>query len=89
MPDLKSLVGETILAMVPMLDRVEFQELKLHGVEDGGLWVESQKLTNQFLQKIGSPAAPRTAVLFLPFHEIRLVLSSVDVPALGEKAFGV
>jgi hypothetical protein len=72
-----------------MIDHVKMQKLILHGVESGGLWVESQTLTNAFLARVGLASAPKTAVFFLPFHQISFVLDSLNVPSLSEKAFGV
>jgi hypothetical protein len=84
-PDLKSMEGEVIHALIPFFDRVRIQPLKLRRVEDAGIWVESQGLTNQILDNAGYAAAPKTLVLFLPWHQIVTIWSSIDSPALSEK----
>jgi hypothetical protein len=89
MPSLREMVGQSITALVPMIDNVKLQELKLHGVEDGGVWVESQYLINVLLSSLGVAAAPKTVIFFLPFHQISFVLGSLNVPALSEKGLGV
>lgn len=89
MPRLQDFVGQTIIALVPIFDPVVYQSLKLHEVEASGLWVENQEITNFMLEKYGLATTPKTMIFFLPFHEIRFVLGSLDVPSLGEKAFGV
>jgi hypothetical protein len=86
MPSLNELVGKTIVALVPFIHREIIQVLTLHGVEPGGIWVESQTLTDLFLAKLGRSAAPKTAIFFLPFQQIVFVLGSIDVPSLSEKA---
>ena len=83
------LVGESIFLLAPRIDEKTFKEVKLVGVESGGLWIESQDLTNAVLHFFGAPAAKNTPIFFLPYHEISLALTTVSGLALGEKAFGV
>jgi hypothetical protein len=84
------MVGQTIGAIIPSFgSNTVLQFVKLHGVETGGLWLESQKATNDFLTRIGAQAAPKTAVFFVPYHQITLVIASLDSPSLNEKSFGV
>lgn len=85
MPDLGETVGKEIVALIPFFDKVKFQKLKLHAVENAGVWVESQAITAYFLDKIGISMAPKTLIFFLPFHQIAAVLGSIDVPSLSEK----
>ncbi len=89
MSKLDKLIGQTIYAVVPLLHETEIQQLKLHDVEWGGLWVESQAFINAMLSKLGAQAAPRTPLFFLPYHQIKFAISPVDSPALSEKSFGV
>ena len=87
--ELKSLVGENVLALIPRIDASVYQKVKLLGVESGGIWIESQHTTNQLLRFLGVQTAPKTLVIFFPYHEVAFVLSRLDVPSLDEKAFGV
>jgi hypothetical protein len=89
MPDLKSMVGKEITALVPLFDKTEVQKFKLHGVETAGIWVESQSVTNVFLEKVGVQTAPKTMIFLLPWHQIAFIWDSVDVPSLSEKGFGI
>jgi len=89
MPELKSKIGQQIILVTPFLHPTKFQKVILHGVEDGGIWIESQSLTNQLLEKFSVAASPRTAIFFLPWHQVSLVMDSLDVPALSEKGLGV
>jgi hypothetical protein len=86
MPSLKDFVGKTIFALIPFIHGEIVQVLKLHGVEPGGIWVESQTLTDLLLARVGRTAAPKTAIFFLPYQQIVFVLGSLDVPSLSEKA---
>ena len=85
-------VGTEVLLLVTGLSKDShrvYQRVKLHGVEAGGLWIESQTLTNSILQTLGIPSAPKTLVLFVPFHQILGGVAGAEGPSLDEKAFGV
>ena len=89
MPELSKMVGETIVAIVPMISKTKLQRIKLLGVENGGLWIESQSVTEMALGISNAQAAPKTLVLFLPWHQITVILSSADYPSLSEIELGV
>ena len=84
---LSEIVGEEIL--VSVTTHHGFRRVKLLGVEAGGIWIESQLLTNAILRGIGEATSLRTPILFLPYHRVSEIVHSIDVPVLGEKAFGV
>jgi hypothetical protein len=86
MPKLSEMIGEVILAYVPIFDKVKFQELKLHAVEPSGIWVESQSMINTVLEHAGVSSAPKTLIFFLPFSQIGYILSALDFPSLSEKS---
>ena len=83
------LVGQMIFLVIPQLDPVKLQHVKLHGVETGGLWIHSQEYTNTMLSQFGVASTPKTMVIFLPYHAITVGFASIDEPSLNEKAFGV
>jgi hypothetical protein len=89
MPQLKDMIGQNIVALVPYFDRATPQLLKLHDVESGGIWVENQSFTDMALKKVGVQTAPKTPLFFLPWPSVTFVISSLDSPALSETAFGV
>jgi hypothetical protein len=82
-------LGQEILLLVPDIDPKIPQLVKLIGVEAGGVWIESQSLTNTFLTGINQATWPGSPSFFLPYHAIRLGIGRVDAPALNEKAFGL
>lgn len=84
MPDLKAMVGQSVVALIPIFDKIQFQEVKLLAVEDAGVWVESQKFMNQLLQKVGVTMSPKTMVFFLPFSQIAFIAASLDSPSISE-----
>jgi hypothetical protein len=86
---LSDFVGQNVTLLIPFFHQTKLQEVKLHGVEAGGIWIESQAFTNQALQRFGVATAPKTLVFFLPYSQISLGIASGDWPALDEKAFGV
>jgi hypothetical protein len=86
------LIGHEVLMLAPSFELANPTKcipVKIVGVESGGLWIESQVVTNALLQSIGMATAPKTPVLFVPYHEMKGILASVDQTALDEKAFGV
>jgi hypothetical protein len=89
MKGLEQMIGESFVAIVPFIDKNRILSFKLLGVEFGGLWVESQDATNMMLGKLNLQAAPKTAVLFIPYHQIVVGFSSIDSPALSEESFGM
>jgi hypothetical protein len=88
MKTLPEMVGDNILALVPMIDPKP-QVLKLLAVEPSGLWIESHEFTQGLMKLLKVQAAPKTAILFIPFHQITLIMASHDSPSLREEAFGV
>lgn len=89
MRDLQSLVGSEISVLIPSLDPKIFQRVRLHGVELSGIWIESQTFTEFILTQLHTATAPKTLILFLPWHQVSVILGSADGPSLSEKAFGL
>lgn len=89
MPSLIEMVGKTITALVPFFDRTKFQQMKLHGVEAGGIWVESQKMTDVLFSTSGASYAPKTVIFFLPFQQVTFVFGVLDVPSFSETKLGL
>jgi len=83
------LIGSDVLVLIPRIGQVNYQRVKVIGVEPGGIWIESQEFVNAMLHAIKAPVAPKTPVFFVPFHEIATAIASIPGPALDEKAFGV
>lgn len=83
---LDKLVGETIVILAPQFDPTLYYRVKLHAVENGGIWIESQDFTTQILSHFKATIAPKTLVFFLPFSQISHILGAIDVPAVSERA---
>lgn len=89
MRTLQSIVGEVIIARIPLLDAEGLMLVKLHAVEANGFWVESQDFTNQLMEKFHFSSSRTTLLLFLPFDKIDFIIASLDSLSLSEPAFGV
>lgn len=61
---LKDMEGEIIVALVPMIDPIVLQKLRLHKVEESGIWIESQTMIEFFFKKFGMKSAPKTMIFF-------------------------
>jgi hypothetical protein len=86
------LIGDSIYVRSPLIHSTNIKEVKLVGVEAGGLWIESQELTNLVLDSYADPTivgSRKTPLFFLPYHQISMVLTTIDGLVLREKAFGV
>jgi hypothetical protein len=89
MTSLKELEGSIIKIVLPGFDRSGIQSVKLHKVEDSGLWIESQNLTNDVFSVLRQESSSRTLVVFVPWHGITVIISSIEGTSLSEKAFGL
>jgi hypothetical protein len=73
--DFKSLVGQTVWAIVPFLDQEKMQEIRILAVERAGLWIESDDL-KPLVAKMENINGLELRV-FLPFHEMRAIVAPV------------
>jgi hypothetical protein len=83
------MIGELIMARIPLLDADGMMLLKLHGIEANGLWVESQNFTNELMEKFHCFSSRTTPLIFIPFGKIDFVLGSLESLSLSESAFGL
>jgi hypothetical protein len=88
-PSLEKLIGSEIIARIPVVDEHGPALMKLVSLEHGGIWIESQKVTEHFLSEMSLQDAPRAFVVFVPYQQIAWILSFADYPALSEKALGL
>jgi hypothetical protein len=79
------MVGEIIGALIPMFHQTTIQQVKLHAVENGGIWIENQKTTSDFLSQVGVKMAPKTLIFFVPFAHISVIVASLDVPSISDR----
>jgi hypothetical protein len=86
---LQSFVGKTVAAVIPLMHKTKFQEITIRGVEHGGIWIESQALTNAMIKAAGLQDPSKTPVFFLPFSQIVLLMTSVEGMSVSEGAFGI
>lgn len=77
--------GEEIFAMIPLLNRETFEVMKLHKVEDYGIWIEHEPTLEKFFKLAKRVAAPKTLVLFVPWGGVTAIFGSLDVPSLSNQ----
>ena len=78
--------GELIAAFIPDISKTVIQQVRLHRVEDAGLWLESQVVTNSSLAALNVQSARKTVVYFFPWHKITYLFDSIDLPAFADSA---
>jgi len=79
---LKEMEGDEIVAMIPLLSSETFEVMKLHKVEDYGIWIEHEPTLEKFFKLAKRTAAPKTLVLFVPWSGVTAIFGSLDVPSL-------
>ena len=84
-PSLEKLIGQTVIIRSVPIDEQHPAVVKLLAVEHGGIWIESQKVTEHWLSELKLTSTPKTLVWFLPFVQVAWVMSSVDYPSLSER----
>ena len=89
MRSLQSMIGEVVIARIPLLDADGVMLVKLHAVEANGLWVESQDFTNQLMEKFHFFSSRTTPLVFVPFDKVYFISAALDSLSLSEPAFGL
>lgn len=87
--NLDSLIGQMILILPTWSQDGIYLRANLIGVDPGGVWVDSQEITEYVLRSLGAQATPKSLAVFLPFAQLRFAIAARDVPSLDEKAFGL
>jgi len=92
MPNLKELEGQVIAiffvnqAYPNGLQRIK---AKLSHVDDHGIWLENQQLTEDTLRKLDLAAAQHVMMFFYPYAAIHAIVISTPGLSLSETAFGM
>jgi hypothetical protein len=81
--------GGMITARVPTLAGNSLLEMKVCGVDQGGIWVECQALTDVVLRKLNESSLPTTPILFLPYSAIRFAFVGVERRSLSTEKLGI
>jgi hypothetical protein len=89
MRSLASMIGEVIIVRIPLLDAEGMTLVKLHGIEAHGIWIESQDVTNQLMEKFQFSSSRTTPLVFVPFEKVDFIIASLESLALSESAFGI
>ena len=89
MKSLKEMEGSIIKAILPGLDKTKLQLVRLHRVEDGGIWIESEEMTSLMFQAVNLSASSQTPIFFVPWHGVTLILSETEGVSLSASSFGV
>ena len=89
MRSLANMIGEVILARIPLLDTDGMIPVKLHGIEAQGIWIESQEFTNQLMEKFRFVSSRTTPLVFGLFDKVDFIIGSLDSRSLSEPAFGL
>lgn len=92
MPTLKDFEGKTVTLIFSIPSHpggLKHEKVTLLSVEDAGIWIENQNLTNEVLEKMNLPATNKRATFFYPYAALHAIFVTVPGTSLSEKAFGV
>lgn len=73
-PSLEQLIGHELLCVIPIIHATQMQIIRLHRVEQGGIWIESNAMTQTVLRNMNA-AAGKTPLFFVPFEKINFLMS--------------
>jgi hypothetical protein len=72
----------------PVLSK-DVLEVKLEGVEEGGIWVQHQSVTNVMLQALDKPSLEGEFVVFVPYSAIQFAFVIAEGVSLSTKKLGL
>lgn len=83
--ELKKLVGHRVVVLGPkLLDQATLETVVLLGVDEAGIWIESEAAANRVADRFRLKPAGRSA-FFIPFAQITTIIASNDeVASTGE-----
>jgi hypothetical protein len=77
--------GGVVAVRIPSIE-LDFEEVKVHGYDDGGLWIESRTLTGKVRRVIRQSSLPATPVFFVPYSAIHFAFVALEgLPMSAEK----
>ena len=81
--------GGVITVKIPSLE-LEMAEVKVHGFDSGGIWIESQKLTDMVCRVMAESSLPSTPVFFVPYSSIAFAFATLaDLPSMSSEKLGL
>jgi hypothetical protein len=84
--ELKKLVGRRVVVLGPkLLDQEKLETVVLLGVDDAGVWIESEAAANRIADRFHLKPAGRSA-FFIPFAQITTIIAGNDEAAAEEAA---
>jgi hypothetical protein len=87
---LTKLIGRRIVVLGPQLlggdtGQDTLQTVTLVGVDQAGIWIESEEAANRIADRFRvKPAAP--SAFFIPFAQITTIIASIESADTGESA---
>ncbi len=80
--------GSSVWAMIPGLSK-QLLKLNLEGVEQGGIWIQSQELTDVLLRVMVRPSLEGTLVIFVPYSAIQYAVVLGEGVSLSAEKLGL
>ena len=83
---LRQLVGRRIVVLGPkLLDQEKLETVTLLGVDEAGIWIDSEEAANRIADRFRvKPAGP--SAFFIPFAQINTIIAGNDAAAADATA---
>jgi hypothetical protein len=82
------LIDKRVAVVIPAIHPTAMQEVVIRGVEVGGIWIESDTMTQSLLRGLNLPSG-QTPLFFFPYSGVKYAFFGESKLALNESAFGV
>lgn len=82
---LSKFIGQTLMAKIPAFKEGTIIAIKLLGVEDAGIWIESSDFMEEMLKNTRQTMTAKTVVVFLPYAQILALYHLKDSPWISRK----
>jgi hypothetical protein len=80
--------GGMITASIPTIND-GLLEMKVEGFDNGGIWIQCQKLTDIVHRILGSSSLPSTPIFFVPYSAIRFAFVGVEGQSFSAEKLGL
>ena len=80
--------GSEIWARIPALSN-EILKLKLEGIDQGGIWIQNQTLTDGILRAMNRASFEATPIIFVPYSAILYAVVLAEGASLSAEKLGL
>jgi hypothetical protein len=77
--ELSRLIGHQVIVMGPsFIDNDKLESVKLLGVEEAGIWIESQDAVDRVIGRLQKKPSASSLAFFIPYGQIVTILAGLE-----------